>query len=224
MAVLGSSLRGLERCPHCGVAQPNLAYVTYVAYPTVKSETKPCWIIYQCSACHDIVAGISDYTATYLQQRAAATLDNGPKTANRIIPSSRTIDGYIPPRARRYLEQALASLSAPDGAIMLAGSAVDAMLKVAGYEDGSVYTRIEKAVFDHVLTPAMSEWAHAVRIESNKPRHADLDEPHATRELAEQSIKFAEALGEYLFALPSRIERGKIASKEAADAAAGSSE
>lgn len=63
----------------------------------------------------------------------------------------------------------------------------------------------------------MSDWAHSVRLESNKPRHADLDEPHATKEVAKQTIKFAQALGEFLFALPARIERGKAASTAAVE-------
>jgi len=102
---------------------------------------------------------------------------------------------------------------------MLSGSAVDSMLKEVGYEDGSIYSRINEAAEDHVITKAMGEWAHSVRIESNKPRHADLDDPHATQEMAEQSIKFAEALGEYLFALPAQIVRGKKASEDAEVAA-----
>ena len=99
---------------------------------------------------------------------------------------------------------------------MLAGSAVDAMLKLKGYDDGSVYSRIEKAVKDGLLTIEMRDWAHAVRLEANKPRHADLDEPHASQESATQTIEFAEALGEYLFVLPERIARGKRAALEAA--------
>ncbi len=107
---------------------------------------------------------------------------------------------------------------------MLAGSAIDAMLKEKGYLSGSLYERINSAVADHILTPSMSDWAHAVRLESNRPRHADLEEPHASRELAEQTIKFAEALGEFLFALPARIERGKMASEQAVQNTAEKSE
>lgn len=92
------------------------------------------------------------------------------------------------------------------------------MLKAKGFADGGVYARINKAVEDHVLTEGMSEWAHAVRLEANKPRHADLDEPHATKLMAEQTVEFAQALGEFLFALPARIERGKVASSEASAA------
>lgn len=211
MIALGSNLQGLENCPQCGVSNPNLSYVTHVPHPHVSSDTRSCWIIYQCSTCHDIVAGRGIFTVLNLTQRPNSTLDNNPRMADALIPASRTVDADLPPSARRYLIQAINSLNAPDGAVMLAGSAVDAMLKVAGYVDGSAYARIEKAVSDHILTPAMREWAHSVRIESNKPRHADVDQPHATKEIAEQTIRFAEALGEYLFALPSRIERGKAA-------------
>lgn len=99
---------------------------------------------------------------------------------------------------------------------MLAGSAVDALLKEKGYTAGSVYERINKAVEDHVLTADMAEWAHAVRLEANRPRHADLDEPHATAAEAKQSIEFAKALGDFLFVFPARVAAGKQAADEAA--------
>lgn len=153
-------------------------------------------------------------------QHFSTHLANDPVQVESVSPGFQKVDQDIPDRPRRYLEQAIASIHAPDGAIMLAGSAIDAMLKLKGYDDGSVYNRIEKAVNDHILTEDMSEWAHAVRLESNKPRHADIDEPHGTPELAEQTIKFAQALAEFLFALPARIARGKEDSAKAVEAAA----
>jgi hypothetical protein len=78
---------------------------------------------------------------------------------------------------------------------MLAGSAIDAMLKEKGLVTGSVYARIEQAVTDGILTKDMSEWAHAVRLEANSPRHADLDDPHATPLRAQQVVDFATSLG-----------------------------
>ncbi|MEO7680189.1 MAG: hypothetical protein ABIS14_05775, partial [Sphingomonas sp.] len=74
-----------------------------------------------------------------------------------IIPQVKSIDADVPLRARTYLSQAINSLSSPDGAVMLAGSAVDAMLKIIGYTEGSVYSRIEKAVEDNILTSPMGE-------------------------------------------------------------------
>src|SRR5215472_16757457 len=90
---------------------------------------------------------------------------------------------------------------------------VDAMLKHLGLTEGSVYKRIDAAVGQHILTKAMGQWAHEVRLGSNRPRHADIKEPHVTSQQAEQSVDFAEALGHYLFVLPSRVTRGIAAAK-----------
>jgi hypothetical protein len=39
---------------------------------------------------------------------------------------------------------------------MLSASAVDAMLKVKGYKSGSLYSRIDKAAEDHMITSEMA--------------------------------------------------------------------
>jgi hypothetical protein len=105
----------------------------------------------------------------------------------------------------------------------MAGSAVDAMLKQLGYIEGSLYARIDKAVAEHKLTKNMGDWAHEVRLGSNRPRHADKDRPHVSSEEAEQSVEFAEALGYFLFVLTTRIERGTKAAIDATGKAEGSS-
>jgi Domain of unknown function (DUF4145) len=97
----------------------------------------------------------------------------------------------------------------------MAGSAVDAMLKKLGYNEGSLYSRIDQAVQEHKLTAAMGEWAHEIRLGSNRPRHADEKRPHVSDEEAKQSVEFAEALANFLFVLTARIERGQEAAKQA---------
>jgi hypothetical protein len=63
------------------------------------------------------------------------------------------------------------TLHAPDAAAVMAGSAVDAMLKALGYDGGSLYSRIDKAVTEQKLTAAMGDWAHdAPRLEPSAPR------------------------------------------------------
>lgn len=132
-----------------------------------------------------------------------------------IIPSLKTVDSELPEAARRYLQQAFETLHAPDAAAVMAGSAVDAMLKAMGYQGGSLYSRIDKAVADHVLTEAMGEWAHEVRLGSNRPRHADADRPHISSDEANQSVEFAEALGHFLFVLTARVRSGIEKAREA---------
>src|SRR5713101_6048490 len=95
-------------------------------------------------------------------------------------------------------QQAYETLHAPDAAAVMAGSAVDAMVKAKGYSDGSLYNRVDQAVADHVLIKEMGDWAHWVRLGSNRPRHADKDSPHISVSEAQQSVEFAQALGEFL--------------------------
>lgn len=87
----------------------------------------------------------------------------------------------------------------------MAASAVDAMLKRSGYSDGSLYARIDQAVEAGTLTSGMAEWAHHVRLEANRPRHADEDDPHVSIEGAKAVVEFAEALGQFLFVFPERV-------------------
>ena len=54
-----------------------------------------------------------------------------------VFPQSKTAHEDIPEPARTYLKQAIDSEHAPDGAAMLACSAVDAMLKTLGYRVSS---------------------------------------------------------------------------------------
>lgn len=108
----------------------------------------------------------------------------------------------------------MATLHAPDASAVMSGSAVDAMLKLLGYEKGSVYVRIDQAVAGHQITESMGEWAHSVRLGANRPRHADLDSPHVSPEEAAQSLEFAEALAFFLFVLTRRIERGREAAEK----------
>jgi hypothetical protein len=125
-----------------------------------------------------------------------------------LYPATRSAAAEIPDPARRYLQQALETLHAPDAAAVMAGSAVDAMLKHLGLVEGSVYSRIEQAVCQHILTAPMGEWAHEVRLGSNRPRHADTENPHVSLRQAQQSVEFAEALGHFLFVLSSRVKKG----------------
>lgn len=125
-----------------------------------------------------------------------------------VFPSSKAIPADFPPKASALLEQALASIHAPAGSVMLAASAVDAMLKGKGYSEGSLYSRIDKAMEDHVITREMAQWAHAVRLDANDQRHADEDADLPTEDDAIRCIDFVRALGEFLFTLPARVARG----------------
>jgi DNA-directed RNA polymerase subunit RPC12/RpoP len=195
----GPFLLGEMRCPHCGTASPTLSKVWISDQCVQRGTPGPIqkWGAFACTSCGSVVL--------------AKGRDNDSDTNAEIaevIPSAKTAHEDIPEPARTFLQQAYETLHAPDAAAVMAGSAVDAMLKELGYADGTVYERINKAVADHKLTDNMGDWAHEVRLGSNRPRHADKDRPHVSPEEAKQSVEFAEALGSFLFVLAKRIERG----------------
>ncbi|MFS2179551.1 DUF4145 domain-containing protein [Rhizobium pisi] len=125
-----------------------------------------------------------------------------------LYPAEKAAHEDLPEVARKFLQQAYETLHAPDASTVMAASAVDAMLKEKGYTSGSLYQRIDQALNDNVLTQGMATWAHSVRLEANGVRHADAAKPHATPEEAAQTVEFAEALGNFLFVLTARVERG----------------
>lgn len=156
-------------------------------------EAKRWWVIYTCSRCGGVVS--------------AWSVAKGQEVMG-MFPSSTEVDEALPNRAREYLTQALNSLSAPAGAVMLAASAVDAMLKGKGLKEGSLYSRIDKAVNDNIITKDMAAWAHEVRLDANDQRHADEESPIPHAAAAKHAVDFAIALGQLMYVLPARIKRG----------------
>jgi hypothetical protein len=184
----------LTRCPHCGIDQPNLTLSW--GTQTVDSVSKHVrfWNVYVCARCGALVT-------------AASSQDGGEVT--EIYPASRTVDEELPPIARTYLEQAIASMHAPAGAVMLAASSVDAMLKAKGLSAGTLYSRINSAADSHLVTSDMAQWAHEIRLDANDQRHADPSAALPTPEDARRCLDFAVALGQFLFVLPARVARGR---------------
>jgi len=125
-----------------------------------------------------------------------------------MYPAPLDVDENIPNRAKAYLEQAINSISSPAGAVMLAASSVDAMLKEKGLKEGSLYKRIDQAANDHLITAEMATWAHEVRLDANDQRHSDEEAELPSPDDAKRSIEFVKALGQFLFVLPALVQRG----------------
>ena len=182
----------LARCPHCGVDKPNLNFV-WQTEPFAFNGQRRYWRAYICARCAGLITA------------EASGWDN---EVDRILPVPQDVSEDLPPRARAYLDQAITSLSAPAGAVMLAASAVDSMLKAKNLNTGTLYARIDEAVKAQLITKEMAEWAHDVRLDANDQRHADDNAPLPTEEQARKSVDFAQALGQFMFVLPARVERG----------------
>jgi Domain of unknown function (DUF4145) len=185
----------LERCPHCNIAKPTLNRQWQAQLNDYAGKNTRFWATYCCSTCGAIVL-------------ACSPKDHITPITN-IWPAPHEVAETVPPRARVFLTQAIASQHAPAGAVMLTASAVDAMLKEKGYKDGSLYSRIDKAAEDHTITKEMAAWAHEIRLDANDQRHADENADLPTTTDAERVIEFASALAQFLFVLPAIIERGR---------------
>lgn len=207
MPFLSSGIvRDIDRCPQCGVATPLINTIGDVTKHYKASYGRTRWYFTgTCSRCgsHTLFNG-------YTERNESP--ENGTPAVIRIdktFPSLESAAQEIPEKVRRFLQQALESKHAPDGAVMLAASAIDSMLKDKGYSSGSLYERIDKAICDHLLTPEMGAWAHEIRLSANEQRHADNEFDGASKEHAEQIIEFSKALGDYLYVLPARVEKWK---------------
>ena len=97
---------------------------------------------------------------------------------------------------------------------MLAASAVDAMLKAKNLKDGNLYSRIDKAAKDHLITSDMALWAHDVRLDANDERHSDENATMPNTLDAKRSVDFALALAEFMFVLPAKVQSGISEAKE----------
>jgi hypothetical protein len=196
MPILRNEL-DLDRCPHCGVARPSIPVQQQFETKDYAGANMRRWRVYCCRTCGGLIL-------------AASISWDGPVLEQ--YPRSPEVSSEIPDRAREYLRQAMDSLSAPAGAVMLAASAVDAMLKAKGLSAGSLYSRIDEAATNHLITADMARWAHQVRLDANDQRHSDSVASLPTIQDANRVVDFAQALAQFMFVLPALVTRGITAS------------
>jgi hypothetical protein len=188
----------LARCPHCGVDKPSLRNVALVQTADYAGINPRHWAFYGCSRCGGVVSAWSSHP-------------NGEVMG--LFPEPDSVPAELPERARAYLAQAMATVHAPAGAVMLAASAVDAMLKAKGLSQGGLFSRIEQAAREHLITDDMKEWAHDVRLDANDQRHSDESAALPAEADAKRVVDFALAFATFLFVLPARVQRGRQAAQ-----------
>lgn len=187
----------LDRCPHCNVAKPRLDRQWHCITKDHADANERFWAVYCCASCGGLVLA-------YSKQNVNTPIAE-------IWPPPKVVADTVPARARDFLSQAIASLHAPAGAVMLTASAVDAMLKDKGYKEGNLNARIDLAARAHLITAEMAAWAHEIRLDANDQRHADEGAALPDAADAKKAIDFASALAQFLYVLPARVERGRKA-------------
>ncbi len=207
VSVLAQSQLELPRCPYCSVDLPSLIARAHFESQSHQGWNRRVWGLYCCQRCGGMIV-------------AGGAAWNQPTSC--VFPAVSDVDDALPARARAFLQQAIGSQHAPSGAIMLAASAVDAMLRAKNLTEGSLYSRIDKAAQTHIITSEMARWAHEVRLDANEQRHADDDVPLPDESDARRAIDFVLALGQILFSLPAKIANGLRDARGPASSATGS--
>lgn len=193
MPNLESTLK-LKRCPHCSVDNPNLVSVVPEFQTVADNGGNPRkWLVYRCVRCGGVVT--------------ANCFPNN-RTVQNIYPEPESVNEILPLKVKSYLQQAIDSVFAPAGSVMLCASSVDAMLKENGLSEGSLYKRINEASENGMMTKEMATWAHQVRLDANDQRHSDEEASLPTVDDAKKAIEFTKTLAEFLFVLPSKVNSG----------------
>jgi hypothetical protein len=190
----------LEQCPQCKISRPVLLAIHSANTVSFDGSNSRIWTVYKCSTC----GGVTLTVAAFLPSNPGLQ-----HPIQSIWPAPVSVPIELPSRAQQYLKQAHQSRHAPAGAIMLAASAVDAMLKDKGYKQGTLNNRIDEAAKAHLITDDMAAWAHEIRLDANDQRHADEEALLPTDIEAAKTLGFADALAQFLYVLPAMVSRGR---------------
>lgn len=199
----GSELH-LDRCPHCSIAKPRLERVWRTQSFDCDRGDPRIWTVYLCGSC-----GGAILTAVQTIEIGQNRIQSIEGEITGIWPAAYSAPDVLPTRAREFLTQAVTSLHAPAGSILLAASAVDAMLKDKGITGGSLKSRIQTAADTHLITSEMAAWGQEIRLDANDQRHADESAPLPNATDATKVLEFAKALVQFLYVLPARVTRGR---------------
>lgn len=196
----------INRCPQCGTHKPNLSMLYEVSTGISTNQINRAWGIFVCAHCFNLTM----IETTAVKMCGHWVLRNS--SDFRSYPPLNGVSEDVPETPRRYLTQAINSVGSPDASVIVCASAVDAMLKLKGFTEGSLHSRIRAAVAQNLMTQSMADWANEVRLAANDQRHADAEAVHASTSDAKRLIAFAMALADFLFVFPARIYKGRASS------------
>jgi hypothetical protein len=128
MLIMSAQLIGMKMCPHCAVSSPLMRRVfSSEELISAQSTTKISradgaqlvnWAAYSCSTCGGILTAMGAEFSQGMHNRV-----------RKMFPEPKQAHEDLPEMAKNFLQQAFNTLHAPDAASVMAGSAVDAMLK-----------------------------------------------------------------------------------------------
>jgi hypothetical protein len=196
MAV-GEAWRQRMICPHCGV----FAQFVDNTRSSVGGETH---FISQCVSCSRLVLTVRSGDGETL-------LDYYPRLV-------RTVDASVPEAVgAAFVEaQRCFDVGAYNACATMCRRAVQAAVVERGGKGETLFKQIDDLAEQRLITPALQEWAHEVRVIGKVGAHAD--EPiEATVEDARDGLAFAEELFDHLYVLPARLAKRRTTTTSAGE-------
>lgn len=122
-------------------------------------------------------------------------------------PSLPTVPNDVPANIGKTFVEAKHNLNpgshgSPETCEILCRKVLDTATKRLKPDIGNFNARINALKEEGVITPAMADWAHIVRIDANESTHT---EEETTRESAQELLNFTETFLLYAFTLPAMV-------------------
>ena len=202
-------------CPHCG--KNNVQFTGSSAAPnkSVIGGLPRCSVFLTCNNCknpislivefHSQLPWLKDPDDFVIPELGKSTADYQIHTVSMFpIPEAPTAPSATPtPIARTFIE-AMDNLKRGnfETCEMLCRKVLDIATKNLKPGIDKFYNRIEALREDGTITPAMSDWAHIVRMDGNRSNHS---EEETTQQSAKELVDFTETFLVYAFTLPDMV-------------------
>ena len=198
-------------CPHCLSEAAGFTCAHQWADRSLRFRAR---VLAICGICnHGIILNVHNRSQQQVPNLPANNLDfpTDPLRILEVSPDKRIdLPKDVPPNIERFYMQGLVNLRSRnwDAAGAMFRKTLDVATKLIAPEKKakSLFARIEALVAEGLLTPAVGEWSHEIRMDGNDAVH---DEEPETPEDAAAIQQFAEAFLKYAFSLPSLVAQNR---------------
>ena len=207
----GSEFLFLYECPHCNRKDPSLQrhgeFILTSGANKYATRESNWWGVFICRSCGGVILAKSE-----ANNRHRLINDGDPQCA---FPSTFMMPEGIPQNIEEYIEEACCSL--PKSRVVMAASALDAILNDKGYTadhvannfncKGDLYNRIKEAANAGIITQDMADWAHTIRLLANGQRHISAKHyTNVTVDEADEVFEYLMTIVQILFTIPNKVK------------------
>lgn len=197
----------VQDCPHCGAENTGFALHGFAMDPLGSRGWN---MLFVCNVCGGPVAargadgrsGRSPGDAAGDVKAEFPVFDTWPKPRPHVVPA------HLPDAvAKAFLqaEESVGSAKKTESTAAMDRRALELATKLIAPEHAalSLFHRIERLAADHLITPALRDWAHSLRTIGNESLH---DIEGVTHDEARQTHEVTRFVLTYLFTLPKQVE------------------